>query len=253
MRPTTRSVLALTGGVALLGFVWLLLPGGGPALYDSVCAANPYAYLSPPAGAAKLAPSSASHTVPVSSGTVEGTELNTNELPPQAELTTDTGSIVAPPGATSVTFSIRPLPAPGILPGNGRRDGNFYLFTAIGSNGVAATTNPARPVTVQLRPTVAGAVETIDRLDGNHWTALQTSVGAGCALSMVADTGTLGTFVLVATGASPTPTPPGGPVPLWLGVTAAVLGVIGVALVVLALRPRPVPLSVRPRHPRSPR
>ena len=201
-RPRTRALLALVGSASLLGLVWLALPTGGPPLYDGVCVADPYAYLSPPSGTPRLVPTSASHQVEVSGGAVVGSELNTAELPPQAELTTQPGSIIPPPGAASVTLAIQPVAPPSIRPTSGVPDGNFYLFTALGSDGTPATFDGSRPMTVELRPSVAtGALETIDRLDGDHWVALTTSLG-GCALTMVANTTGLGTFVVMGAAVS---------------------------------------------------
>ena len=248
-RPRTRALLALGGAASLLGLVWLALPNGGPPLYDGVCVADPYAYLNPPPGAARLAPSSASHQVEVSGGAVVGSELNTDELPPQAELTTQPGSIVPPAEATSVTIGIRPVSPPAVPPTNGVPDGKFYLFTAVGSNAAPVTFDGSRPMTVELRPSVAtGALETIDRLDGDHWVALTTSLG-GCAISMVANTPMLGTFVVVGAGQAAAPSSSSGSSPgsgapaSWVIVAGglAALAAIALALVLLRRRWRPPP------------
>ena len=219
--------------------------------------ADPYAYLSPPPGAAPHAPSSASHQVEVSRGAVVGSELNTDELPPQAELTTQPGSIVPPAGATSVTIAIRPVSPPSVRPTNGVPDGNFYLFTAVGSNAAPVTFDGSRPMTVELRPSVAiGTLETIDRLDGDHWVALTTSLG-GCAISMVANTPMLGTFVVVGAGqaAAPGSAPGSGAPATWVIVAGglAALAAIAVALAVLRRRSRPpLPAAGEARLDRAP-
>lgn len=256
-RPRTRALLALAGAASLLGLVWFALPTGGPPLYDGVCVADPYAYLSPPSGASRLAPSSASHQIEVSGGAVVGSELNTDELPPQAELTTQPGSIIAPAGATSVTISIRPVAPPSVRPTNGAPDANFYLFTAVGSDGAPVTFDGSRPMTVELRPSVAtGTLETIDRLDGDHWVALTTSLG-GCAISMVANTPMLGMFVVVGAGqaAAPSRGSGTGATATWVivGGGLAALALIAVALALLRRRSRtPLPQAREARLDRAP-
>lgn len=174
-----------------------------------------------------------------------GSELNTDELPPQAELTTEAGSIVPPAGATSVIIGIRPVSPPAVRPTNGVPDGNFYLFTAVGSNAAPVTFVGGRPMTVELRPSVAtGTLETIDRLDGDHWVALTTSLG-GCAISMVANTPMLGTFVVVGAGqaAAPGSAPGSGAPASWIIAAGglAALAAIALALVLLRRRSRPPP------------
>ena len=240
------AVLAI--GAAMVTPAARAVSAGAAPLHDSSCPTNPYAYLTPPSGAARLTPSTATSRLPVSGGSVAGAELSTGEDPPQAALTTMTGSILPPAGATSVTLTITPVAAPAVLPGGGRVDGNFYRYTAVGGNGMAATTSSSRPMTVQLRPTRSGARETVERFDGTRWTALHTSVGTGCGTPMAAPTGALGTFVLVA----PAATPAGSTattVPLWVPVLGVAVGVFGLVLVLLAIRPVS---GVRPGSPRRP-
>jgi hypothetical protein len=217
------SVLALT-------LVWRFLPEGSPPIYDGQCIADPYVTLSshPPAqGVTKTFPKAS--TFPA-----EG--VNTNEVPPQAQVLVETGTFV---NTTAVTIAITPVPAPTVKPPNGTIQGNVYRYTAVNASGTELEpVSTALAAFVVLRALTSVPAPVIDRFNGTAWTPL-TTFNAGCGNTFEASSAQLGEFAAVVAGSSGTPPPassggiPGG---LVIGGAAVLLIIAIVALFTLDRR-----------------
>jgi len=239
-----RVALVLWTGFSLLALVavWRWAPPQTPPLYDGVCVSNPYEFVDPPAGAPTTVPRAARHAVDVSQGVVPGTLVRTGELPDQASVSTDDGTVRAA-GATKVTFTIDPIHAPKTLPADGVLDSNVYRLGASADNGAKISVDPTKPATITLRAANAtGQLDTVEYLNNGVWTPLATTV-VSCGFAHAAAIVGFGDYALVTPRASSqatpgaTPQPNGGgdggtglPVPLIVAaVTAIALG-IGIIL-----------------------
>jgi hypothetical protein len=190
-------------GLALAAAAQVAGPLGSPPLYDGVVVLEPYLWLDPPPdhpGGAQ----GTSDTLEVEAGASPLLAVATPEAAPQAQVFGAPGSLVLPPGATSINVSILPV-APPSLPPDGYIDGNVYRFELTDQAGRPITADPAALVTIVMRAadeTLANAK--IERFDGVKWEVLETSpAGLTGFLAVVT---TFGDFAVVASGESPYPT-----------------------------------------------
>lgn len=216
--PASRVLLA---GAALAGVAWLLAPSPVPPLYDGLAGpSEAYRYVSPPPGYQSTPPpSSASKQLTVSAEVVPAAFVATEEQPPQAQLLIGEGSVAAPPGAHTVTLSVKPVPPPVPLPASdGRIDGNVYQASATGDTGGEASIKPGASTTVPtmvLRGPPGSGSGTIWRLKaGGSWSKLDTKPLGGQVQDMLAaSTDSFGFFAIVlpaSTGGSSSSTSNGG-------------------------------------------
>jgi hypothetical protein len=216
------SVLALT-------LVWRFLPEGSPPIYDGQCIADPYVSLNsnPPAqGITKTFPKAS--TFPA-----EG--VNTNEVPPQAQMLVETGTFV---NSTAVTITITPVPAPTAKPRNGTIQGNVYRYTAVNASGTELEpVSSALTAFIVLRALTSVPAPTIDRFNGTSWTPL-TTYNAGCGNTFEAPSIQLGEFAAVVPASNGTAPPASGGIPgaLVIGGAAVLLIIAIVALFTLDRR-----------------
>jgi len=252
MTHTSRSARrVLLAGAAMLAATWIVAAPPTPPLYDGLTGpAEAYRYLNPPSGYQHTdPPSSASHTLTVSNGTVPAGFIATDEQPPQAQLLVGDGSLLAPPGAHTVTLSIKAVPPPSAtVPADlGHIAGNVYTVTATADTGGEATLKRgATPPTVVLRAPPGSGTGSIARSDGSGgaWTGLRTvPLGNNVPDMVAANTTAFGDFAVTVTGAPSTTTGAGsgGSFPVVaVVVPLAVLVVLAGLLVTIrsARRPR---------------
>jgi hypothetical protein len=203
--------------------------GGGPPLYDGLCAPPSYAVLGSTPG-----PGSATATYSASDLATTQELATPPQVAPQAQVILGSGTLSPPAGASSVTLTITPVRPPAVKP-DGTIDGNVYdIEAASGGRPVAVAAN--HPVTIALESTATGGPTlTLEHLVGNRWTPLKT-FQSGCGTTFDAAAPSLGQFALVAQGSSSgggggASSAGGPPVALILVAVVVVL-----ALVILAVR-----------------
>jgi hypothetical protein len=226
---TGRRVGAVAGAAfALLALAAVRGSGGGPPLYDGICLPPHYLLLggnpAPPV-----------RTKTYSAADIAATfEVADNDTTPQAQIIVGLGSLTPPPGATTATVTIAPMPPPSVKPRGGTIDGNVYSFE-VQSGGHQLALAAGHPATVVLEaPSSGGPQPTLEHFDGTSWTALKTFT-AGCGTTFEAASPSLGLFALVTqTGSAGTGSPSasgGFPTTIVVVVVVAVL-----ALTILAAR-----------------
>jgi hypothetical protein len=202
-----RSLLLLALATGLVALAFVAGPAAAPPLYDGVCVANPYQYLSPPPGAPTTPPTTGKHDLAVHSSVVTGSIVMTQEFPPQAQMSTDDGTLLPHAGTATIHLRITAVPPPA-APTDGVVDGNVYSITATDDAGAAVPLDAQKPATVTLRTTSAsGQPEVVEHYDGHAWQRLATQPGTSCAFYFTATTAQLGDFVLVVPGSGATSTP----------------------------------------------
>jgi hypothetical protein len=202
-RDGRRGWVFIAIGLVLAAAAQVAGPLGSPPLYDGVVVVEPYLWLDPPPdhpGGAQ----GTSDTLDVESGASPLLAVATPETAPQAQVFGAPGSLVLPPGATTINVSIIPV-APPSLPSEGYIDGNVYRFELTDQAGQAITADPSALVSIVMRAadeTLANVK--IERFDGAKWEVLDTSP-AGLTGFLVVVT-TFGDFAVVGSGESPYPT-----------------------------------------------
>jgi hypothetical protein len=197
-------------GVLAIAIAQRASPLSAPPLYDGVIVIEPYRWLVPPPGA-KGDPKSASATASVDHGASPLIAIATPEQPPQAQVFAIEGSLVMPPGTTSVKASITPV-LPQTLPADGHIAGNVYRIDVTNQAGVPLTAPADAKVSVVMRGPANAADATIERFAGQSWQRLKTSA-AGLGPTYLAVVTGFGDFALVVPGAGgpyPTATPAPG-------------------------------------------
>ncbi len=255
---------ALVVGCLAVLAAQLLAPVAAPPLYDGVIPVDAYRWLAPPPGEHGGA-EGISRVIQVSGSSSPLVALATTETPPQAQVFAEPGGLTLPPGTTSLTLSILPVP-PDAQPVSGHIDGNVYRITITNQAGEPVTAPASAQATVVLRdPDITAADATVSLLAGGVWQPLQSD--ATLAGSFEAVVTTFGDFALISpgpgpTGLGPAPTPsastarsaaapsPSGTAavpPSEPGIpTVTIVAGIATVLVLLAL----VALAVLPRRPR---
>ena len=185
-RRGASAVLLL--GLVLIAVAAMAGPRTAPPLYDGLCIADPYQYLTPPAGSGQTGkPSGVTKledlTQPVAA------EVITGESPPQAQ-------VIFPGGALrgKITFAIQPVAPPTTAPPNGAIDGNVYSISARGAAGPVATADS--PMSIVLRSPGNESNLVLDTYNNGTWTPLETS-NVGCAFQWLANTRRFGEFAVV--------------------------------------------------------
>jgi hypothetical protein len=205
-------------GVAIVLAVRILAPNTAVPLYDGVVVAEPYRYLTPPAGAAGN-PTSYAATPATTNGQSPDIVAATKETPPQAQLIAAAGSFNVPAGTTSLKIAVDPVPPPSVPPPAGAV-GNVYRVSVTDASGAAVPVKADSPVTVSLRAPAGSGGVTIWLFDGSTWTAVRTDA-AGQPDTFLTATGTLGEFVLVGSGFGIDP--------------ITIVAIVGTAVVVVAV------------------
>ena len=242
------GLVTLAVGAVLLGAAQLIAPAGGPPLYDGVVVAEPYRYLSPPAGSPGN-PTSYTATVPVSGGVSPEIVAATAENPPQAQLVAPQGAFTLGPSSTSVTVSITPVP-PTANPTDGSLAGNVYRFSVTDQTGAELTAHEI--VTIVLRAPSGVTDASMARLVNGTWETIDTE-HAGQPGMFDANATLFGDFAMIASGGGPNLLVIGGAVVLTIVIVVA----LGEVLVRNRRRPpevaAPPPSTPRPKPPRSKR
>lgn len=183
-------------------------PIAGPPLYDGVVVVAPYAWLSPPHGLHSGAKSDR-ETFPVSNG---GFGAQTQEQPPQAQVSLDFGSLLMPAGTKSVIVTIRPVPPPSVAPSDGIVAGNVYRIEASNQAGEAVQVRPGSQITVILRGPTSLLAAYVELFAGGTWTSEDTDpVGVPDMYTTLV--GSFGDFALVSPDATWVPDGETGPPP----------------------------------------
>jgi hypothetical protein len=195
-RLTAAATLLL--GLIVVVAAQVIAPIPGPPLYDGVIPTGPYLWLSPPPGAQGGA-QGASTALTVTGGSSPLVTLATPELVPQAQMLATPGSLILPPGTTSLKVSITPVP-PDAQPTDGHLAGNVYRILITTQAGVAVSAPASAEVSVILRSPDATATDaTMARLVNGAWQPLDTAApGAGATfVGVVTD---FGDFALIESG-----------------------------------------------------
>jgi hypothetical protein len=199
-RDAIAAVRVLIVGCLVVLVAQLLAPLPGPPLYDGVIPVDAYRWLSPPPGGHGGA-EGISRVLAVSGSSSPLIALATNEVPPQAQLFGQPGGLTMPPGTTSLTVSITPVP-PDIQPTDGHIAGNVYRVTITTQTGVPVTAPASAEVTLVLRhPDITAADATLSLLANGAWQPLKTD--AALAASFVAVVTSFGDFALISPGPGP--------------------------------------------------
>lgn len=190
--------LALGIGLLMVALARVFVPGA-PPLYDGVIINEPYRWLEPPPGAEGGA-QGVSSTAALENGASPLIALATTEQPPQAQVFAPPGALVLPPGTTSLSLAITPIPTEG-TPASGRLAGNVYRISITNQAGVPTTAPPEAYVSVVMRGPDSVLEATIARFKDGAWQPLDTS-HAGYTSGFLSIVTEFGDFGLIAPGAS---------------------------------------------------
>jgi hypothetical protein len=196
LRRRRLVATAMIGGALVIATVQRLAPVGGPPLYDGVVVADPYRWLSPPPGLLGGARSIVQSTTLVAGQSGELAD-GTPEVPPQAQVIADFGSLDLPAGTTSIKVSIAPIPAPDVAPPDGVVAGNVYRISATNQQGTVVPVRADGRVTVLFRGPPSLTAATVEVFSDDTWTAAPTDP-AGIPDMFTAIVSGLGDFALVA-------------------------------------------------------
>lgn len=190
-----RRTAVIGAALSLAALAAVRNGGGGPPLYDGICAPPSYAVLGSTPG-----PGSASATYTASDLATTQELATPPQIAPQAQVILGSGTLSPPAGASTVTLTIAPVKPPAVKP-EGTIDGNVYdIEAASGGRPVAVAAN--HPVTIALESTAAGGPTlTLEHLVGTRWIPLKT-FQSGCGTTFDAAAPSLGMFALVAQGGS---------------------------------------------------
>jgi hypothetical protein len=213
VRGVTRDrrigLAALGLGILLIGISQRIAPLTEPPLYDGVYSPLPYVWFVPPPGLQGGA-KGASGSVGVDGGANRLIAIATPEQDTQAQLLATSGSLVLPPGSTSVKFSIEPV-LPTELPADGHIDGNVYRISVTNQAGSPLSAPASALVTVVLVSPHSDPDRTIELDTGQGWQKLTTQdQGPGIWLAVVTQ---FGEFAVIAPGAAGSPYPTATPLP----------------------------------------
>lgn len=193
-----RGASVLFVAAVLIGSAWVLNPHS-PPLYDGLVGpVGPYKYLNPPAGLGSQHgnPTSGQTTEKLTNGKFTVSFVRTKERVPQAILQLGDGAVVIPPGVSSVTLRVRPVPPPGPIR-DGDLDGNVYLFTATSNDGRSLRLNPKVGGLLELRKTGQELSARVEQYEGGQWISRST-LGFVNANYLATDARSLGYYALVA-------------------------------------------------------
>ena len=190
------AAACLAVGLAVAGLAQVIAPLPGPPLYDGVVPTEPYVYLSPPTGAQGGAQGAAA-TVAVTGGTSPLVAIATPEIVPQAQIFAAPGSLTLPPGTTSLSVEISPIPPP-TQAADGHISGNVYRISITNQAGVPVTAPAAAQVSVVMRaadPQLLDGV--VARFANGTWQRLDTAP-AGLGGTFLAVVTEFGDFAVLA-------------------------------------------------------
>lgn len=196
MRRHGLASMALICGLVVVAIAQRLAPVGGPPLYDGVVVADPYKWLSPPPGLSGGA-QSVVQAIPLAGGQDGELAIGTLEVPPQAQVIADFGSLDLPAGTTTITVSVAPVPAPDVLPPKGVVAGNVYQLSVTNQRSAVVGIQAGSKVTMLFRGPTSLPSATIEYFSGGSWTAVPTDP-AGIPDMFTAVVGSFGEYALVA-------------------------------------------------------
>lgn len=212
-RRSRIAAACLAIGLGVAGLAQAMAPLPGPPLYDGVVPTEPYVYLTPPPGAQGGA-QGASATVAIEGGASPLVAIATPEIVPQAQIFAAPGSLTLPPGTTSLSVEITPIPPPA-EPADGHISGNVYRISITNQAGVPVTAPAAAQVSVVMRaadPQLLNGV--VARFANGTWERLETAP-AGLGGTFLAVVTEFGDFAVLApqfgTGESASPGAPSQP------------------------------------------
>jgi hypothetical protein len=198
MRDRRLGLIAMSAGFLGIALLQSMAPVAAPPLYDGVVVAEPYRWLTPPAGA-EGNPNSASKTLDVTGSTSPLLAVGTGETPPQASVIGVDGALVMPPGTTVIKASITPVQPPA-QPADGQIAGNVYRIDVSDQSGTRISPGAGAMVTVVLRGPDGTTNATIERFTGTGWQRLKTDE-SGFANTWLAIVTDFGDFALLTSAA----------------------------------------------------
>ncbi|MFI5225098.1 MAG: hypothetical protein ACHQ3P_00310 [Candidatus Limnocylindrales bacterium] len=204
LRPARRrrtGVVVLAAGFAVIVVGQLIGPVAAPPLYDGLVNIEPYRWLDPPPPGQPGGAKGATGTVAVKGGVSPLIAIATPEQPPQAQVFAPPSSFTLPPGTTSLSLSIQPIPTEG-APADGHISGNVYRILIADQNGTPVTAPASALVSVVMRGHGAIADGTIEQFVDGSWKPLKSSP-AGFASTFLAVVTSFGDFAVVAPGPGP--------------------------------------------------
>ncbi|MFI5259861.1 MAG: hypothetical protein ACHQ01_09685 [Candidatus Limnocylindrales bacterium] len=200
-RRRRLAFAALAGGLAIVVVAQRLTPVARPPLYDGVVVTEAYRWLSPPPGQLGGAQgASGTETVQGASPVVA---LATPEEPPQAQIFAAPGTLVLPPGTTSLKLSIDPIPPTG-APRDGSIAGNEYRIVVATQTGATVAGEAGGNVTIVIRGPANVSNATIERFADGTWQLLPTDA-TGLPATFLAVVTDFGDFALVVPAAATAP------------------------------------------------
>lgn len=210
--PSRRraAIACLVVGLGLAAMAQARIPLAGPPLYDGVPLDEPYVYLTPPPGA-KGGAQGATATLALEGGTSPLVAIATPENVPQAQIFAAPGSLTLPPGTTSLSADITPIPPPG-QPAEGHISGNVYRISVTNQAGTPVTAPTAAQVSIVMRAADSQLTNgVVARFVNGTWEQLETAP-AGLGGTFLAVVTEFGDFAVLApqggTGESSSPGAP---------------------------------------------
>ena len=196
MKSHRLAAMALICGLVVVAIAQRLAPIGGPPLYDGVVVADPYKWLAPPPGLSGGA-KSVMQSIPLAAGQDGELAVGTLEVPPQAQVIADFGSLDLPEGTTTITVSVAPVPLPDVQPPKGVVAGNVYLLSVTNQRSAVVGIQAGSKVTMLFRGPTSLPSATIEYFSGGSWTAVPTDP-AGIPDMFTAVVSSFGEYALVA-------------------------------------------------------
>jgi len=239
-RRAVPSPLLLVLALLALIAAWRLAAPRTLPLYDGICATEPYKYAGtpPPGAVAGGTPGSETKTdTQVSPSDALQLSTQDNDVgPAQAEVTIPPGSL-AIDGPTTLHVSLTPLAPPSTPLQRGYVIGNAYRVRITDDRGGDVVLRHGATVTVYLLPPKAVPGTTIQRLDGDRWTPLDTASSPSCTNAIQAGSDRLGVFAMVDPNPAPGSASQGQPA--WVAPAIVVGGAVaGIAALLLLVRLR---------------
>jgi len=195
-RRVRVAAACLAIGIGVAGVAQVLAPLPGPPLYDGVVPTEPYIYLTPPPGAPGGA-QGASATLALEGGASPLVAIATPETVPQAQIFAAPGSLTLPPGTTSLSAEITPIPPPA-QPPTGHISGNVYRLAVTNQAGVPVAAPAAAQVSVVMRAADSQLLNgVVARFANGTWEPLETAP-AGLGGTFLAVVTEFGDFAVLA-------------------------------------------------------
>jgi hypothetical protein len=159
-----------------------------------VVVVDPYRWMMPPPGL----PGGAKPGLDTEPADGQGFAAVTPEIPPQAQVIADIGSLDLPRGTTSITVSLDPVAPPAAQPADGVIAGNVYRIRAINQRGASIGVKAGSQLTMLFRgpPNLTSAK--VEVFDGSQWQQVGETDPAGIPDMFTTLVSSFGEFALVA-------------------------------------------------------